>query len=55
LPTYPLDDDLAMARLVSAGLPVTAIRKLGAALGLRPLERLRHSRLTAEPCEDRLS
>lgn len=35
---YPLDDDLAMARLVSAGLPVTAIRKLGAALGLRPVK-----------------
>ena len=34
---YPLDDDLAMARLVSAGLPVAAIRKLGAALGLRPV------------------
>ena len=31
---YPLDDDLAMARLVSTGLPVTAIRKLGTALGL---------------------
>jgi putative toxin-antitoxin system antitoxin component (TIGR02293 family) len=36
--TYPLEDDLAMARLVSAGLPVTAIRKLGAALGLRPVK-----------------
>jgi putative toxin-antitoxin system antitoxin component (TIGR02293 family) len=35
---YPLDDDLAMARLVSAGLPVTAIRKLGAALGVRPVK-----------------
>jgi putative toxin-antitoxin system antitoxin component (TIGR02293 family) len=33
---WPLDDDLEMARLVSAGLPVTTIKKLGAALGVRP-------------------
>jgi putative toxin-antitoxin system antitoxin component (TIGR02293 family) len=35
---YPLDDDLAMARMVSVGLPVMAIRKLGAALGVRPVK-----------------
>jgi putative toxin-antitoxin system antitoxin component (TIGR02293 family) len=33
---YPLDNDLAMARLVSSGLPVTTVRKLGTALGLTP-------------------
>jgi putative toxin-antitoxin system antitoxin component (TIGR02293 family) len=33
---YPLDDDLAMSRLVSTGLPIASIRKLGAALGVRP-------------------
>jgi putative toxin-antitoxin system antitoxin component (TIGR02293 family) len=35
---YPLDDDLAMSRLVSTGLPVASIRKLGAALGVRPVK-----------------
>lgn len=35
---YPLHDDLAMARLVSTGLPVATIRKLGTALGLRPVK-----------------
>jgi putative toxin-antitoxin system antitoxin component (TIGR02293 family) len=37
-PTYPLDDDLEMARLVSIGLPVSAIKKLGVALGVRPIK-----------------
>jgi len=36
--SYPLDDDLAMSRLVSTGLPVASIRKLGAALGVRPVK-----------------
>lgn len=36
--SYPLDDDLAMSRLVSTGLPVETIRKLGAALGVRPVK-----------------
>lgn len=34
--SYPLDNDLEMARLVSVGLPVAAVKKLGAALGMRP-------------------
>ena len=34
--TYPLDDNLKMAQLVAAGLPASAVNRIGAALGMRP-------------------
>jgi putative toxin-antitoxin system antitoxin component (TIGR02293 family) len=36
--TYPLENDLEMARLVEDGLPSVAVRRVGAALGLRPVK-----------------
>ena len=33
---YPLDDNLKMAELVAAGLPASAVRRVGVALGMRP-------------------
>ncbi|MGH8209241.1 MAG: type II RES/Xre toxin-antitoxin system antitoxin [Steroidobacteraceae bacterium] len=34
--SYPLENDLEMAALILAGLPVTALKRVGAFLGLRP-------------------
>jgi putative toxin-antitoxin system antitoxin component (TIGR02293 family) len=34
--SYPLENDLEMATLVAAGLPIAALRGVGAFLGLRP-------------------
>ena len=34
--SYPLENDLAMAALILAGLPAAVLRRVGAFLGLRP-------------------
>jgi len=36
--SYPLQNDLEMARLVENGLPATAVKRLGAALGVQPVK-----------------
>lgn len=35
---YPLENDLEMARMVEDGLPSIAVRRVGAALGMRPVK-----------------
>ena len=36
--SYPLENDLEMARLVEDGFPASAVNSIGAALGLRPVK-----------------
>jgi putative toxin-antitoxin system antitoxin component (TIGR02293 family) len=36
--SYPLEDDLAMAALILAGLPIAVLKRVGAFLGLRAVK-----------------